>query len=155
MIVAAGADHAGFELKQQMVQWIREQGHEVLDLGTHDRQECDYPDCAVAVAESLLQNCAERGVLICGSGVGVSVAANKIPGIRAAICHDVYSARQGVEHDNMNVIVLGSMVVGQALARECIRAFLDGVFSEQERYARRLAKVEALEIAQRQSTLDL
>ncbi len=145
MRVAVGADHAGFALKQLLAERIREMGHQVLDLGTHSAQAADYPDFAEAVGLALVEGRADRGVLVCGSGVGASVAANKIRGVRAAVCHDTYSARQGVEHDDMNVLVLGSRVVGPALAEELARAFLGAVFGREERHARRLEKVRDLE----------
>ena len=125
MKIALGADHAGFDLKEGLRGVLAGQGHEVLDLGSFDpSQPDDYPDYAVAVGRALQQGQAERGILICGSGVGVSVAANKIPGIRAGLCHDTYSAHQGVEHDHMNVLVLGARVIGPALAEELVAAFL-------------------------------
>src|SRR5579859_6649643 len=146
MRIAIGADHAGFEMKQDLAAQIRELGHNVLDLGAHQFDPSDdYPDFAVAVGEAVAGGKAERGVLICGSGVGVSVAANKMPGIRAAVCHDAYSAHQGVEHDNMNVLVLGSRIIGPELARELVRAYLAAQFSGEERHRRRLAKVDAIE----------
>jgi len=140
-----GADHAGYELKQVLVEFLRSLGHEVLDVGTNSTAAVDYPDFAEAVGAAVLDGRAERGVLICGSGVGVSVAANKIPGIRAAICHDGYSAHQGVEHDDMNVLVLGSRVIGTELAKDLVRDYLHGVFTHEERHMRRLAKVKAIE----------
>ena len=115
MRVAIGADHAGFELKQKLSAHLRELGHEVIDVGTMSTDPVDYPDYAEAVGKAILDGPAERGVLICGSGVGASVAANKLPGIRAAVCHDTYSARQGVEHDDMNIVVLGARVIGEEL----------------------------------------
>jgi RpiB/LacA/LacB family sugar-phosphate isomerase len=145
MKIALGSDHAGFALKQELTKELRDEGHEVLDVGTHSEAPADYPDSAEAVGNAVAQGRAERGVLICGSGVGASVAASKLPGIRAAVCHDTYSAHQGVEHDDMNVLVLGSRVVGPALARELVHAFLDARFSGEERHRRRLDKVKALE----------
>src|SRR5207237_7256772 len=124
---------------------LREAGHDVLDVGTYSTDPVDYPDSAEAVAGAVLDRRAERGVLICGSGVGASVAANKLPGIRAAVCHDAYSAHQGVEHDDMNVLCLGSEVVGPSLAAELVRAFLHARFDGGERYVRRLEKIEAME----------
>jgi RpiB/LacA/LacB family sugar-phosphate isomerase len=143
--VAVGSDHAGFPLKQEIAEALRQAGHEVLDVGTHSTAPVDYPDSAEAVGRAVVQRQAERGVLICGSGVGASVAANKLPGVRAAICHDAYSAHQGVEHDDMNVLVLGGRVVGPALAHELVRAFVAARYTAEERHARRLAKVMALE----------
>jgi ribose 5-phosphate isomerase B len=145
MRVAVGSDHAGFRLKQEMAQLLRQDGHEVADLGTDSEAAVDYPDFAEKVGQAVREGRAERGVLLCGSGVGASVAANKLPGIRAAVCHDVYSAHQGVEHDDMNVLVLGSRVIGPALAQDLVRAFLAARFTAEERHARRLAKVQALE----------
>jgi RpiB/LacA/LacB family sugar-phosphate isomerase len=145
MRVAVGADHAGFALKQELAQRLREQGHEVEDVGTHSTAAVDYPDFAEAVALAVREGRAERGVLVCGSGVGAAVAANKVPGVRAAICHDVYSAHQGVEHDDMNVLVLGGRVIGPALAHELVQAFLAARYTAEERHARRLAKVLAIE----------
>jgi len=149
MRIAIGADHAGYDMKQGLALYLREQGHEVADLGTHGTAAVDYPDYAQAVGLAVLQGRAERGVLICGSGVGASVAANKLRGIRAGLCHDSYSAHQGVEHDDMNVLVLGSRVIGAELAKDLVRAFLSAVFSGEERHRRRLAKVLALEDGQR------
>jgi RpiB/LacA/LacB family sugar-phosphate isomerase len=146
MKMAVGADHAGFELKAVVAEFLRDQGHVVLDLGTCDSKPVDYPDYAEAVGKAILDGRAERGVLICGSGVGATVAANKLPGIRAATCHDTYSAHQGVEHDDMNILVLGARIVGTELARELAGAFCHAVFSNEERHVRRLAKIHALEI---------
>ena len=135
----------GYELKQELVEYLRALGHEVVDVGTYSTAAVDYPDYAEAVAGALRDGRAERGVLICGSGVGACVAANKIPGIRAAICHDAYSAHQGVEHDDMNVLVLGSRVIGPELAKELVRDYLRANFSGEERHVRRLGKVKAIE----------
>jgi len=145
MRVAIGADHAGFWLKQELVTYTKSLTYEVLDMGTNSDQPVDYPDYAEAVAVAVLEGKADRGVLVCGSGVGATVAANKIPGIRAGLCHDTYSAHQGVEHDDMNVLVLGARVIGPALAHELVRAFLAATFSGEERHRRRLEKVKALE----------
>jgi ribose 5-phosphate isomerase B len=145
MRVAIGADHAGFTLKEDLANELRRLGHEVLDFGTDSMAPVDYPDFARAVGQAIIEGQADRGVLICGSGVGVSVAANKMPGIRAAVCHDTYSAHQGVEHDDMNVLVLGSRIVGTELAHELMRAFLGAQFLAKDRYLRRLAKVKAIE----------
>jgi RpiB/LacA/LacB family sugar-phosphate isomerase len=145
MRLVVGSDHAGFELKQELADSLRREGHEVLDAGTHSTAPVDYPDSAQAVGSAVVEGRAERGVLICGSGVGASVAANKLHGIRAAICHDSYSAHQGVEHDDMNVLVLGARVVAGALAHELVRAFVAARYTGEERHARRLAKVLALE----------
>ena len=147
MRIAAAADHAGFSLKQELVAYLESLGHEVVDLGTRSTEPVDYPDYAEAVGRAVLSGQAERGLLLCGSGVGASVAANKLPGIRAGLCHDTYSAHQGVEHDGMNVLVLGARVIGSQLARELLRAFLEAHFTEEERHRRRLKKVSALEAA--------
>ncbi len=145
MKVVIGSDHAGFQLKNAMGDLLRSMGNEVLDVGAFNENPSDYPDFAEAVDRAVLDGKAERGVLICGSGVGASVAANKLPGIRAGMCHDTYSAHQGVEHDNINVLVLGSRVVGVALAQDLVRAFMGAKFTNEERHVRRLAKVKALE----------
>jgi len=145
MIVAIAADHAGYALKQELIPSLPSLGHEVKDLGTHGPEPVDYPDVAERLARAILAGTAERGVLICGSGVGASVAANKLPGIRAGMCHDTYSAHQGVEHDDMNIVVLGSRVVGVELARELVEAFLQARFTHEERHERRLGKIRALE----------
>lgn len=145
MTVAIGSDHAGFLLKQELAGELRTAGHDVLDVGTNSTEPVDYPDYAEALGLAIAEKRAERGVLICGSGVGASVAANKIPGIRAGLCHDSYSAHQGVEHDDMNVLVLGARVIGPALASELVRLFLEAHFLGLERFRRRLEKVKALE----------
>jgi len=145
MRLVLGSDHAGYELKQELIEHLRALGHEVVDVGTHSTASVDYPDYAEAVAAALRDGRAERGVLICGSGVGACVAANKVPGIRAAICHDGYSAHQGVEHDDMNVLVLGSRVIGGELAKDLVRDYLCANFSGEERHVRRLGKVKAIE----------
>ena len=146
MKVAVGADHAGFPLKDRMMDVIRAAGHEVVDCGAERLVPGDdYPDYAERVATAIRESKADRGVLICGSGVGASVAANKFDGIRAALCHDTFSAHQGVEDDSMNILCLGARVVGPALAEELVAAFLRARFSEAERHARRLAKVVAFE----------
>jgi ribose 5-phosphate isomerase B len=145
MRIAIGSDHAGFALKEELIHDLRRLGHQVIDLGTHSTEPVDYSDFAEAVGRAVLKGEAERGILICGSGVGASVAANKLPGIRAGLCHDSYSAHQGVEHDDMNLLVLGARVIGPALASELVHAFLNAAFSGEERHRRRLAKVKALE----------
>ncbi len=145
MKIVFGADHAGFQLKQQMLVVALALGHETLDLGTDSEEPVDYPDFSEAVALAVRDGRAARGILICGSGVGASVAANKIPGIRAGLCHDTYSAHQGVEHDDMNVLVLGGRVIGEELAHELMRAFLGAHFSGEERHRRRLEKVQEIE----------
>ena len=145
MKVVIGSDHAGFQLKNAMSDVLRSMGNDVLDVGAFNENPSDYPDFAEAVGRAVLDGKAERGVLICGSGVGASVAANKLPGIRAGMCHDTYSAHQGVEHDNINVLVLGSRIIGVALAHDLVTAFMGAKFSNEERHVRRLAKVKALE----------
>jgi RpiB/LacA/LacB family sugar-phosphate isomerase len=145
MRLVIGADHAGFDLKQIIAAYLRYHGHEVIDQGTDSDEPVDYPDFAEAVAKSLLAGEAERGLLICGSGVGASVAANKLPGIRAGLCHDTYSARQGVEHDDMNILVLGARIIGVELARELVDSFLAAKFNGAERHRRRVDKIRALE----------
>ena len=146
MRIAMAADHAGFPFKAQVKARLNEQGHEVLDLGTVSTAPVDYPDFAEAVGEALAADRAERGILICGSGVGVCVAANKIPGVRAGICHDCYSAHQGVEHDDINVLCLGARIVGPELMREIVDAFISARFSGEERHVRRLSKTKAIEL---------
>lgn len=145
MRVVLGSDHAGFDLKQQILEYVQALGHEVLDVGTHDNKSVDYPDFAEAVGKAIINKEAGRGILLCGSGVGSVIAVNKIPGIRAGICHDCYAAHQGVEHDDMNVLVLGARIIGIALAQDLVKIFLEAKFSEDERFKRRLAKVTNLE----------
>lgn len=145
MRIAVGCDHAGFPLKAPAVRELKRLGQEVVDLGTNSEEAVDYPDFAQAVGEAVMRGEAERGLLICGSGVGASVTANKIPGVRAAVCHDTFSARQGVEDDDMNVLCLGARVIGQRLALDVIRAWLGATFSGEERHVRRLNKVKAIE----------
>ncbi len=145
MRIAIGADHAGFDMKHERVVALRAAGHEAFDLGTPSTTAVDYSDSAEAVASALGEGRAERGLLVCGSGAGVSIAANKVPGIRAAVCHDTYTAHQAVEHDDMNVLCLGARVVGASLAQEITTAFLAARFSGEERHRRRLGKVLATE----------
>lgn len=145
MQVVLGADHAGFELKKILNGYLQHNGHLVLDVGTYSSDPVDYPDYAEAVALTVVRGEAERGILICGSGVGASVAANKITGIRAGICHDCYSAHQGVEHDDINVLVLGSRVIGSELAKDLCTTFLNARFTAAERHVRRLAKIVEIE----------
>jgi ribose 5-phosphate isomerase B len=145
MRLAIGSDHAGYELKECLESFLVDLGHEVIDLGTHSADPVDYPDYAEAVGKEVTAGGADRGLLICGSGIGVCVAANKIPGIRAGTCHDTYSAHQGVEHDDMNVLVVGARIIGVALAKEIVQAFLGARFSEEERHQRRLGKVIDIE----------
>ena len=144
MKIVIGADHAGFELKE-LVKAHLQLAHEVVDVGTHSTEPVDYPDFAEAVGLALQDGKAERGILLCGSGVGASVAANKIPGVRAGLCHDHYSAHQGVEHDDMNVLVMGGRVIGESVALELAEAFLDSQYTGEARHQRRLDKVKALE----------
>ena len=140
-----GADHAGFELKRDLAAAMAQQGHEVLDVGTHTTAAVDYPDIAEAVALAIRNGQVDRGIILCGSGAGVTVAANKFPGIRAAGCHDTYTARQAVEHDDINVLCLGARVIGPALARVLIETFIAATFSADDRHLRRLAKIDAIE----------
>ena len=145
MRVALAADHAGFSLKTKIAAYLEEAGFEILDLGTHNEEPADYPDFARAIAKALQQQEADRGILICGSGVGACVAANKMSTIRAGLCHDTYSAHQGVEHDDINVLCLGARVIGEELARELVSAFLAASFTGEERHRRRLDKIKAME----------
>ena len=145
MRIAVGADHAGYELKEVLKEYIHELGHDVADLGTDSPAPVDYPDFARIVAEAVAQGQAERGVLICGSGVGACVAANKIPGVRACVCHDAYSAHQGVEHDDMNILCLGARIIGVELAIELATNFLNAQFTGEERHQRRVKKVLNIE----------
>jgi ribose 5-phosphate isomerase B len=146
MKVAVAFDHRGVKLRERVLEELSSGGHEVVDLGTDTAAErVDYPDKAMEIGEAIRSGAAERGLLVCGSGVGAAIAACKIPGIRAAICHDVYSAHQGVEHDDMNVLALGSEVVGAELAADLVRAFLGARFDGGERYVKRLEKIEAME----------
>jgi len=145
MYRAIAADHGGFQLKPVLAEYLQKLGHTVNDLGTHGPGPVDYPDYAGAVAAAVRAGKAERGIVICGSGVGASVAANKFPGIRAAVCHDTFSAHQGVEDDDMNVLCLGARIVGTELAKEIVRTFLSASFSGAERHVRRLGKVNAIE----------
>ncbi len=146
MKIAIGADHGGYALKGILIAELQELGHSVLDCGAHELDRTDdYPDLALAVAQAVQHGDAARGIVVCGSGVGASVAANKVRGIRAAICHDTYSAHQGVEHDDLNVLCLGARVVGDEVARELVRAFVSATFSQEERHVRRLNKVLDIE----------
>jgi ribose 5-phosphate isomerase B len=147
MNIVIGSDHAGFQLKTSVVLFLKFLGHSVLDIGAFSENDNDdYPDFAELVGKAIIDGKAERGILICGSGVGVSVAANKMIGIRAAVCHDHYSAHQGVEHDNMNVLVLGSRIIGEKLAEDLVQNYLNAKFTNEERHVRRLAKVHAIEM---------
>jgi ribose 5-phosphate isomerase B len=145
MKIAVGVDHGGFPLKQTVIDELVRLGHEVLDLGTNSAESVDYPDFAAAVGRAVASGASERGIIICGSGVGACVAANKINGVRACLCHDTYSAHQGVEHDDMNVLCLGARIIGPALAIELVGAFLSATFQQDPRFIRRLNKVIALE----------
>ena len=146
MRIAIGADHGGYSLKPYIIDLLEGLGHDVVDVGAHSlEQDDDYPDFAKAVAENVASNRAERGVMVCGSGVGAAVAANKVRGVRASVCHDTYSARQGVEHDDMNVLCLGARIVGSELARELVENFVSACFSGEARHQRRLDKVLQME----------
>jgi RpiB/LacA/LacB family sugar-phosphate isomerase len=147
--VAIGCDHAGFDLKKELVRHLRERRFTVVDVGTRSRRPVDYPDYTARVGRALQEGRAERGVMICGSGAGACIAANKMKGIRAALCHDHYTAHQAVEHDDANLLCLGSRVIGSALARELVEAFLQACFTGEARHRRRLEKVLALESGKR------
>ena len=146
MRIAIGADHAGLPLKQELSPWLEAQGHELLDFGAYDfHPGDDYPDYAEAVARAVADGEVTRGIMVCGSGVGACVTTNKVRGVRACMCHDTYSAHQGVEHDDMNVLCLGARIIGGELAREVVTAFLGAQFSGEERHQRRLNKLLAVE----------
>ena len=145
MKIAVGADHAGYDLKEEIAARLADAGYEVVDVGTHSTESVDYPDYAEALGRAVLDGEAERGVLLCGSGAGASVAANKLKGIRATVAHDAYTAHQSVEHDDVNVLTLGARVIGSAQAWELVQSFLNAKFSGDERHVRRLNKVKALE----------
>ncbi|MEW6108550.1 MAG: ribose 5-phosphate isomerase B [Nitrospirota bacterium] len=145
MKIAIGSDHGGFHLKQEMAAYLKKLKHRVADVGAYNDKPSDYPDFALAVAEQIISGKAVRGILICGSGVGACIAANKIPGIRASVCHDTFSARQGVEDDDMNVLCLGARIIGTRLALEVIKSFISARFSKAPRHKRRLKKVIAIE----------
>ncbi|MBI2504487.1 MAG: ribose 5-phosphate isomerase B [Candidatus Latescibacteria bacterium] len=145
MRLTVGGDHAGFPMKGPVVELLKSWGHPVEDLGTHSPEPVDFPDIAQAVCAAIKEGRAERGVLVCGTGVGACIAGNKIPGIRAALCHDVYSAHQCVEHDDVNLLCLGAQIIGLKLAEEVLRAFLDARFSTEEHFRRRVAKLAELE----------
>ena len=146
MKIAVACDHGGFPLKQELVKLIEQLGHETVDLGAHQYdKDDDYPDFARYLGQAIQHGQAERGVLLCGSGVGASIAANKLKGVRAAVCHDAYSAHQGVEHDSMNVLCLGARIVGDELAKDLVREFLDAKFTGAARHMRRLEKVNGME----------
>lgn len=152
MRIAVAADHAGFPLKQTVIDVLRQLGHDAIDLGTHSDEPVDYPDIAEAAGVAVQRGEADRGIVLCGSGVGASVAASKLAGIRSAVAHDTYSARQGVEHDDMNVLAIGARVIGPELAVELVRAFVSAKFSGEERHMRRLKKIIAIEERSMQRT---
>jgi ribose 5-phosphate isomerase B len=154
MRIAIGCDHAGFPMKAMLAEEIKRAGHEVVDVGAPDDRPSDYPDFARAVGERVASLRADRGVVVCGSGVGASVAANKVPRVRAALCHDTFSARQGVEDDDLNVLCLGARVIGPELAKEVLLAFLKARFSQAERHVRRLGKIKAIETDAREGLFD-
>lgn len=145
MRVAIGSDHAGFSLKQTLIEKLSGAGISVLDVGTNSADPVDYPDFAKKVADAVVDQSCDKGIVICGSGVGASIAANKVKGIRASVCHDTYSAHQGVEHDDMNVLVMGARIIGTALAEEIAHAFVRARFSNEERHVRRLEKLIRIE----------
>lgn len=145
MRIAVACDHAGFPLKEDVIREVARNGHQVIDLGTDSQAPVDYPDFAAKLGQAILEGAAERGILICGSGIGACIAANKITGIYAGLCHDEYSAGQGVEHDNMNVLCLGARVIGPALVPGLVKAFLGAQFSTEERHRRRFGKIVGLE----------
>lgn len=145
MRIAIGADHAGFEMKRDLAGYLARTGHEVTDLGTHTTAPVDYPDISEAVAQAVRNGQADRGIVVCGSGAGAAMAACKFPGIRASVCHDTYSAKQAVEHDDMNVLCLGARVIGPSLARTLTDAFLAATFTGEERHTARIAKIDAIE----------
>jgi RpiB/LacA/LacB family sugar-phosphate isomerase len=145
MRIAVGSDHAGYPLKQHLAEFLKVKGHDIIDIGTYSEDPVDYPDFAAAVGRAVLDDSAERGIVVCGSGAGASIAANKLRGIRAGLAHDTYTAHQCVEHDDVNVLTLGSRVVGTALADEIVVAFVNASFSGEERHVRRVNKVKALE----------
>ncbi len=146
MKLAIGADHAGLDLKSQIIPWLQQAGHDVVDVGAHSLDPSDdFPDFAAAVGHRVNGGAAERGVMICGSGVGATIASNKVSGIRAALCHDTYTARQGVEHNDMNVLCIGGRVIGIETAKEVISAFVGASFSPEDRFLRRVDKVGEIE----------
>lgn len=145
MRIAVACDHAGFTLKDEVIAVIQNAGHDVLDLGTYNQEPVDYPDYAEKAGRAIVQGQADRGVLVCGSGVGACIAANKINGIYACVCHDTYSAHQGVEHDNMNMLCLGGRIIGVETAKEIVSAFIKASFSKEERHKRRFEKIQKIE----------
>jgi RpiB/LacA/LacB family sugar-phosphate isomerase len=151
MRVAVGTDHAGFSLKKSVLETVKLCGHEILDLGVYSEEKADYPDYAIKVGEAITSGSADRGILLCGSGVGVCIAANKISGIYASVCHDTYSAHQGVEHDGMNVLCMGGRIIGTELAMDIVKAFLSAKFIEGDNYIRRVNKIKAIESKNQES----
>lgn len=145
MRIALGSDHAGYPMKEHLASWLAESGHAVYDLGTHSNEPVDYPDYAASVSQAVLDGRADRGVIVCGSGAGACIAANKLRGIRAGVAHDTYTAHQMVEHDDVNVLCLGSRVVGTALAEDLVSTFIEAKFSRADRHVRRLDKIRSLE----------
>jgi ribose 5-phosphate isomerase B len=145
MIVAVATDHGGYPIKDAVLDAVRSAGHEPLDLGAYDSGSVDYPDFAERAGHAIQQGKADRAILLCGSGVGISISANKMAGVYACVCHDTYTARQGVEHDGMNALCLGGRVIGTELAKECVRAFLSANFTAEERHLRRTGKIKSLE----------
>jgi RpiB/LacA/LacB family sugar-phosphate isomerase len=151
MRVAIGTDHAGYSLKKPVAETVRLCGHEVLDLGVYNEEKADYPDYALKVGDAIISGSADRGILLCGSGVGVCIAANKISGIYASVCHDTYSAHQGVEHDGMNVLCMGGRIIGPELAMDIVKTFLSAKFIESDNYIRRVNKIKAIESKKQES----
>jgi len=145
MRIAVACDHAGFPLKKEVITAVEQCGHEAVDLGSYDQQPVDYPDYAEKLGNLIVSGNADRGILVCGSGVGACIAANKIKGVYASVCHDTYSARQAVEHDNMNVLCLGARVIGDEIAKDLVMEFLKAIFSTEERHRRRVNKILQLE----------
>ncbi|MEL7591370.1 MAG: ribose 5-phosphate isomerase B [Anaerolineaceae bacterium] len=145
MRIAISADHAGFLIKDDVINLVQALGHDVIDLGTYNQEPVDYPDFAFKLGKMIVEKKAERGVLICGSGVGACIAVNKIKGVYGCVCHDTYSAHQGVEHDNMNVLCIGSRILGIELVKEIVKAFLTAEFQTEERFVRRFEKVRSIE----------
>ncbi len=148
MRIAIAADHAGFLIKDDVINLVQSLGHDVIDLGTYDQEPVDYPDYALKLGKVIVEKQADRGILICGSGAGACIAANKIKGIYASICHDTYLAHQAVEHDNINVLCLGSRIVGVELVKEIVKAFLSAQFIPEERFVRRFEKVRQIEASE-------
>ncbi|MEF3089254.1 ribose 5-phosphate isomerase B [Raoultella sp. WB_B2P2-3] len=145
MQIVIGSDHAGFHLKQELKQWLHQAGYQIDDVGSHDPEPVDFPDIALALCSKVRSSADRRGILVCGTGVGAVIAANKVKGIRAAVCHDVHSAHQSVEHDDVNVMCMGAQIVGPWLARDLIMAFLEAKFVHDDDFVRRVAKLAQLE----------